>query len=239
MSADAGSGRSGIKAARSGAQSKAERLNASKQQRDKKRAAVLEARRTAGPPRVIALLPLSADVDVPRLWAGLLAACSADADAGAAAAPAGGKGSSGMDVEMSGGGGAAPPLAPATLALADRRRVRFTFLPPPEAREDPLAIVELGRCAEAVLLALPGDVNTETIDDAGSSALAILRSLGLPAVTALVQSPAAAEGKNVLKERAAAKKHATNALQEQVRAGGGLRLGVRMLRQCCGWGCCG
>lgn len=214
------SARTSVKAARSGAQSKAERLNAAKQQRDKKRAAALEARRTAGPPRVVALLPLSEDVDVPRLWAGLLAAFSSD---DAAPHAGGGKAAQGgMDVDAGPSGAAASaalPLAMTTLSAPERRRLRFTLLPPPEARDDPLAIVELGRCAEVLLLALPGDVNTVTIDDAGSGALGILRALGLPAVTALVQSPAASEGKNPLKERAAAKKHATNALQEQVGAG--------------------
>ena len=206
--------RRGVKASRSGAQSKAERVNAAKQQRDKKRATALEHRRNVGPPRVVALLPLSDDVDVPRLWAGLLAAFSEDAGA----APSGGK-PGGMDVDA--GTAAAPPLLPTTLSVPDRRRVRFTLLPPPGARDDPLAIVELARCAEVVLLAMPGDVGTHTIDDAGGAALGVLRTMGLPAVAALVQSPAAADGRNVLKERAAAKKHATNALQEQV----GLALG--------------
>lgn len=213
---DAGA-RTSVKAARSGAQSKAERLNAAKQQREKKRAAALEARRTAGPPRIVALLPLSEDVDVPRLWGGLLAAFNGD---DAAASVAGGKAAGrGMEIDAvpsSAVAAAALPLAMTTLSAPERRRLRFTLLPPPEARDDPLAIVELGRCAEVVVLALPGDVNTVTIDDAGSGALAILRALGLPAVTALVQSPAASEGKNPLKERAAAKKHAVNALQEQL-----------------------
>jgi hypothetical protein len=217
QSADAAP-RRGVKAARPGAQSKAERLNAARQQREAKRAAVLEARRGAGPPRVVALLPLSADVDVPRLWGGLLAACSAafddGGDAAAAAAAAGG----GMEVD------AAAPLAPATLALADRRRLRFTFLPPPAPRDDPLAIVELARAAECVLLAMPGDVGTDTIDEAGSGALGVLRTLGLPSVLALVQAPAAAASKAAMKERAAAKKHATAALQEQV--GGGQPAGA-------------
>lgn len=204
--------RRGVKAARTGAQSKAERLNAARQQREAKRAAVLEARRGAAPPRVVALLPLSADVDVDRLWSGLLAACSSPLDDGGAAAPAAAA-AGGMEVELD---VASPPLAPATLALADRRRLRFTFLPPPSPRDDPLAVVELARAAECVLLAMPGDVGTDTIDEAGSAALGVLRALGLPSVLALVQAPAAAAGKNAMKERAAAKKHATAALQEQV-----------------------
>lgn len=108
---------------------------------------MLEARRTGGPPRVVALLPLSADVDVPRLWASLLAACSAGDDH---IASAGGKAAGGMEVDPPSGAGASatPPLAMTTLALPERRRTRFTFLPPPAARDDPLAIVELGRSAE-------------------------------------------------------------------------------------------
>lgn len=67
-----------------------------------------------------------------------------------------------------------------------------------------------------LLLALPGDVNTVTIDDEGSMALSVLRALGLPGVLGLVQSTAASDAKNHMKERSAAKKHATNALLEQV-----------------------
>lgn len=122
-----------------------------------------------------------------------------------------------MEVEQALGSAFSPPLAMTTLSLAERRKARFTFLPPPADRSDPLAIVELGRSAEVLLLLLPGDMNTETIDEAGSAALGVLRALGLPGIVGLVQSPAAsAEGKNALKERAAAKKHATNALQEQL-----------------------
>lgn len=226
---DAGA-RTSVKAARSGAQSKAERLNAAKQQREKKRAAALEARRTAGPPRIVALLPLSEDVDVPRLWGGLLAAFNGDdAAASVAGDKAAGRGMELDAVPSSAVAAVALPLAMMTLSAPERRRLRFTLLPPPEARDDPLAIVELGRCAEVVVLALPGDVNTVTIDDAGSGALAILRALGLPAVTALVQCPAASEGKNPLKERAAAKKHAVNALQEQVGSSVALSLGLPAL----------
>jgi hypothetical protein len=227
--ADASGSRTSVKAGRA-AQTKHDRLNAAKQQRDQKRAAALEQRRSAGPPRVVALLPLSADVDVERLWASLLASCSVgltSADdvigGGKAAAAAAG----GMEIDAaqpaangsSSGGvqGPCPPLATTTLSLVDRRRVRYCFLPPPAARDDPLAIVELGRSAECILLAMPGDLGTATIDEAGSMALGVLRTLGLPTVVALVQSPAAADGgKNALKERSAAKKHATNALLEQV-----------------------
>ncbi|KAI3432659.1 hypothetical protein D9Q98_004203 [Chlorella vulgaris] len=215
-SKDAGGMRRSVKASRSTAQTKAERLNAAKQQRDHKRAAALDQRRAAAPPRVVALLPLSADVDVQRLWSSLLASCSAAGDDAAAESASNGKAGAAAGMELDASSSACPPLVMTTLSVADRRRVRFTFLPPPAARSDPLAIVELARSAECVLLAMPGDVNTETIDAAGSMALNILGSLGLPSITALVQAPAASASKNVLKERSAAKKHATNALLEQL-----------------------
>lgn len=106
---------------------------------DKKRALLLEQRRAVGPPVVVALLPLSGAVDVQRLWGGLLAAC----DSGAAA-----KGGSDAGMETDAGEAAARPLLPHTLSLVERRKVRFTFLPPPANREDLLAVVELGKAAE-------------------------------------------------------------------------------------------
>lgn len=106
---------------------------------DKKRAQLLEQRRAVGPPVVVVLLPLSGAVDVQRLWGGLLAAC----DSGVAA-----KGGSDAGMETDAGEAVARPLLPHTLSLAERRKVRFTFLPPPANREDLLAVVELGKAAE-------------------------------------------------------------------------------------------
>ena len=101
---------------------------------------MLAQRRKPAPPCVVALLPLSADVDAAQLWAGLLSACQGPATASATAAS--------MDVEPSSLPGSAPPLAMCTTSLAERRRLSFTFLPPPPNREDPLAVVELGRVAD-------------------------------------------------------------------------------------------
>ena len=203
--------RQSVRATRPGAELKADRAAASKQQRNRRRAALFAQRRNRVPPHVAALLPLSHDVDVQRLWGGLLAACS-DGDEHAAPGSSS-RAADGMDVDAD---HSCAALAMTTLALAGRQRVRFTLLPPPAARTDPLAIVELGRSADCVLLAMPGDVGTEAIDDAGGMALSVLRSLGLPRVVALVQSPAASSGRNPLKDVAAAKKHAARALQEQV-----------------------
>lgn len=134
-------------AAARGAQGKAERLNAAKQQRDKKRAELLQQRRVVGPPRVVAVLPLSAAVDAERLFAGLLQSCQAPQQPAAARPPSS---SSGMEVEAAADGGSVPlaKLAMQTVAVAERRRLSFTFLPPPEDRSDPLAVVDLGRAAD-------------------------------------------------------------------------------------------
>ncbi|GAB4814739.1 hypothetical protein N2152v2_001785 [Parachlorella kessleri] len=193
------------------AQTKAERLNTSKQQRDKKRAQLLEQRRSVGPPIVVGLLPLSSEVDAPRLWAGLLAACSEGAAAAAASA---GAAAGSMEVEVAEKG--ISTMMPQTLSMADRRKMRFTFLPPPVNREDALAVVELGKAAEVVLLAVPGDEHAQVIDSQGQMALAVLRALGLPTVVGLVQAPTGQGHKNLLKERSAAKKHAAVAFAEQV-----------------------
>lgn len=112
--------------------------------RDRKRAQLLEQRRLVGPPVVVAVLPLSDAVDVQRLWSGLLAACSE----GSSAAEAPAKGDAGMEVEAAPGAAPQAPLLMRTLSLADRRKVRFTFLPPPANRDDALAVVEVGKAAE-------------------------------------------------------------------------------------------
>eukprot|EP00887_Chlorella_sp_A99_P006809 scaffold2.g6809.t1 len=194
-----------------GARGKSERLNAAKQQRDKKRAELLQSRRKAAPPRVVALLPLSDAVDAQRLWDDLLGACRTPISADVANA-------GGMEVEAD---SCEAPLAMQTVAAADRRQLAFTFLPPPEARDDPLAIVELGRAADVVLLAVPGDERQEAIDEQGLMALAVLRALGLPTVVGVVQleggpSSGGKGGGNAMKARSAAKKRGAAALQEQV-----------------------
>ncbi len=184
--------------------SKADRLNAARQQRERKRAGLVDARRAGGPPRLVALLPLSADADARRAWEGLVAACNADAG--------GGKAAGGMEVEATGAGA---PLERVTLSLPDRRRVRLALLPPLSDRSDPLAAVELGRAAEAVLLLVPGDAGATAIDAEGTAALAVLRALGLPQALALVQTSAGGAAA-ALKDRSAAKRRAAEALAPQL-----------------------
>jgi pre-rRNA-processing protein TSR1 len=214
------------------AHGKADRLNSAKQQRDRKRAELLEARRTQGPPCIVAILPLSDDVDVQLLWDGLLAACREDtitssSKAGTSApvpsaAVAGNE--NGMEVDVDDDKNIKKsgkdititnPLAPITMSLPERRKIKFTFLPPPVDRTDPLAVVEIGRAAEVVLFVLPGEARAVAVDSEGQTAVSVLRSMGLPSSVALVQT-ASSDGTsssagNSMKERSAAKKRATEA----------------------------
>ncbi|WIA14484.1 hypothetical protein OEZ85_003006 [Tetradesmus obliquus] len=111
---------------------KLERAQASKQHRDAKRNELLEARRRHSAPVVVAFLPLSADVNPAPLLAGLLAAAGSPGTTAAAA-----------DGSL------------CTILAQGRRRVRLTLLPAPLDRDDPLAIVDLAKAAEVLLLLLP------------------------------------------------------------------------------------
>ena len=217
--------RPGIKASSRMTHGKADRLNTSKQQRDRKRAELLESRRIMGPPCLVALLPLSEDVDVHTLWNGLLNSCqelvlptTTTVHGGGDEKPSSSSHGGGMQSSSS---APATPLAPITMSLPERRKVKFTFLPPPIDRSDPLAVVELGRVAEVVLFALPGAAGAVQIDQDGQMALSVLRSMGLPSSVAIVQSQnttttttaAAAFG---MKERSAAKKRATEAFLAEI-----------------------
>ena len=64
------------------------------------RSDLLERKRQRGPPRVVAFLPLSAQVDVQSCWDTVLRACAAVAPA--AAAGAGKAAADGMDVDAAG-----------------------------------------------------------------------------------------------------------------------------------------
>jgi len=220
------------------AHGKADRLNAAKQQRTRKRAELLESRRTQGPPCLVAILPLSDDVDVQVLWDGLLTACREDnitssskpslvVNAPTAAADGGGS----MEVDdddddhkdpsTRSGNAISTPLAPITMSLPERRKVKFTFLPPPVDRTDPLAVVEIGRAAEVVLFVLPGDARAVAVDKEGQTALAVLRSMGLPSSVAIVQTSTTSNATstttgNLMKERSAAKKRATEAFSAEL-----------------------
>lgn len=108
--------------------------------------------------------------------------------------------------------------SPVTLRLPEKHKMRVTLLPPLtcEARQDIHALVDVSKAADVVLLCVrnlegSGKHNTQveaSIDKQGALALQVLRSMGLPEVMVAVQGAGSS-----LKERAAAKKQATAALQ--------------------------
>jgi hypothetical protein len=93
--------------------------------RDAKRNELLEARRRHSAPVVVAILPLSNDVDPAPLWAGLLAA------AGTPAAAADG--------------------SLCTILAQGRRRVRLTLLPAPVDRDVSIALLGVGSFLQHVV----------------------------------------------------------------------------------------
>lgn len=101
-----------------------------------------------------------------------------------------------------------------TMAVAGRPKLRLTLLPPPTRRSDPLAIVDLARGAEVLLLAVAGDETLQAVDREGEMALNVLNALGLPSVVAAVQGQ---PGENPsMKDRSAARKRAEKAITSQV-----------------------
>lgn len=186
------------------AQNKAARLNAAKQQRDRQRSQLLEVRRASVPPLVVAIIPLSKDVDVGRIWSAATAAClSVNEDDSISEGDAHMKG---VDCTDS--------LKLMTLNFAERKRAAFTFVPPVSTGiGDPMDILDIGRCADAIILAVSGTPGLNPIDEDGVAALTVLRALGAPSMTAVVQL---AGGETNLKERSAAKKRALGALEEHI-----------------------
>lgn len=108
--------------------------------------------------------------------------------------------------------------SPVTLRLPEKHKMRVTLLPPLtcEARKDIHALVDVSKAADVVLLCLhttqrSGKHSTQdgvSIDHQGALALQVLRSMGLPEVMVAVQGAGSS-----LKERAAARKQATAALE--------------------------
>eukprot|EP00798_Chlamydomonas_sp_ICE-L_P012457 gene12455-15662_t len=216
------------------------RVLASKQLRDAKRQEMLEKRRKTVAPIVIAILPLTADVDVSEVWKNLLRACAGDGD-----------GDNGMlEADLC-------SMTMRTVSLHGRSRVQLTLLPPliGGPRSDPLAVVDLGRAAEVLLLAVDGTESASSgasvkavdqegeaamsilcalgppkivgvviasgkaVDQEGEAALSILRALGLPEIVGVViGGSAGGDGKINLKERSAAKKRVDKAINSQERS---------------------
>jgi hypothetical protein len=188
-------------------QSRADRLNEAKQVRDRKRQEVIHAKRmiAAMPPRVVAVMPMSGGVDLRAFWSRLVAACGEDAGA------AGGCGDGAMEVEVE--VALDEPLVPRTLVAGPQKKVKLTLVPSLNG-SDPLAVIDVAKSADVLLCLLSGDGQEAAIDAAGEDAIRIMRSLGLPSVLAVTQTPEGAKGANVMKARSAAKKRATDALSK-------------------------
>ncbi|GIL79816.1 hypothetical protein Vretifemale_9103 [Volvox reticuliferus] len=164
-------------------------------------------------PVVVAVLPLSAEVDAVRFFQGLRCACEHGSGS-----VNGDDGDMETDILMSAG-----PLQPTTVHVAARARMRLTLLPPPSDRNDPLAVADLSRCAELLLLLLPGGelpAGGNGVDTAGQAAMAVMRAMGMPPVVCCVvggagvgRGAAAAAVAASMKERSAAKKRAEKALE--------------------------
>lgn len=153
------------------------------------------------------------DVDEALLWNNLLVACNQGPQRGSTGAEGA---STSTDVDM------VPSSLPSggdmhmhmqTVSVQGRPRLRLTLLPPPRSREDLLAVTEVGRSAEVVLVAIPGAEGLSPCDSEGERAMGVLRSLGLPHVVGVVQGAAGA----AMKDRSAAKKRADKYLSAQVR----------------------
>lgn len=113
------------------------------------------------------------------------------------------------------------PLVACTVGVAGRR-LRLTLLPPlssamgPGGRHDPLAVVDLGKAAEVVLLVTTGGgEGSAVIDAAGLMALSVLSALGLPETVLAVQSAGAGRDASApvgMKDRSASRKRAEKAV---------------------------
>lgn len=187
-------------------QSRADRLNEAKQLRDKKRQEVIQAKRMASmmPPRVVAVMPMSERVDVQGFWTRFLAACSEDTSG-----PSGvvGTGGDTMDLEMDHD----KALVPRTVLAGPQKKVKLTVVPSLN-NSDPLAVIDVAKSADVLLCVLPGGDQETMIDMAGEDAIRVMRSLGLPSVLAVTQTPESEKGVNAMKARSAAKKRATEAI---------------------------
>jgi len=188
-------------------QSKADRLNNAKQIREKKRAEVIEARRMAGsmPPRVVAIMPLSGEVNVGAFWDAFVGACRTEQEV-----------HNGMDVDGK-SHEAMASMVPVTVRAGRQNKVKVTIIPPPADMMDPLSLIDISKCADFLLCLIPGHADAVPVDACGSHALRVLRSMGMPSTlavthTSTVLDSATKPSGNVLKERSAAKKRAGEAL---------------------------
>lgn len=195
--------RQGVKSLRKN-QSKADRVNAAKQVREKKRAETVHAKRMAAfmPPRIVALLPLSAETNARHFWRMFIDSCVNH---------------NGKEEQVVGGASEdmdmGEAMTPVTVFAGPQKKVRVTVLPPPADMNDPLGLTEIGKYADFVVCLMPGNPNAVPIDGCGAQALDILRSMGMPSTLAITQTHDIVGG-NILKERSAAKKRAAEALEK-------------------------
>lgn len=149
-----------------GASSKANRFNAAKQAKARKREQLMLRRRLgggSGPPRVVAFLPVGPSAN-PAMAAALLAKQSADAVADATAEQVG---------------------SPVTCWFPTERQ-RLTLVVPPD--RDYLRCLECAKFADVVVICVSAaDGVDDFVDDAGEAIVAALRAQGIPSVVGLVQ----------------------------------------------------
>ena len=157
---------------------------------DKKKADAVAARRASrAAPRVVALLPLSSAADTAAVAAAIVAGCCAT------------EGEDSVILDAS-------PTAPVHLPPPARGVPALLLLPPLHDRADPLAVVDLVKAADVLVLVVAADGGQAAIDGDGETAASIARALGAP--TTLAVATGAPSGD--LKARSAAKKRATAAV---------------------------
>lgn len=113
------------------------------------------------------------------------------------------------------------PLKPTTICWAPpgaKQRHMLTLLPPPTNRRDPIALLDFAKGVNHLFLLLPADPRRVAVDQEAAQQLQLLRLFGLPTLTALAVDLPATGGHagDILKSKAAAKKHATIELTKHV-----------------------
>ena len=180
-------------------QSRADRMNEAKQVRDKKRQEAVQAKRNAAgmPPRVVAVVPMGAGVDLSGFWSRFVQACEGEGT---------GEERDEHDFEM-----ANAELIPRTVYAGPQKKVKLTIVPVQAALvADPLAVIEVAKSADVLLCLLGGA--ERVLNEDGEQAIRVMRSLGLPSVVAVTQTSPSPSANLNLKARSAAKKRATDAM---------------------------
>lgn len=163
--------------------------------REKKRQEAVQNKRNAAglSPRVVAVMPMGAGVDVGGFWGRFVRACEGGAS---------GVGDAAMEVEH----GNVVDMVPQTVYAGPQKKVKVTLVPVSAAHvADPLAVIDVAKSADVLLCLLGSDV----LGVEGEQAIRVMRSLGLPSVVAVTQT---CGDPNNLKARSAAKKRAAEAL---------------------------